>query len=216
MNRFFSTGRPLAGLFGLVLLVAALPAVAGEGLDRLNRFFDGLVSLRADFFQTLLDQNGEVIEKSEGVLLLERPGRFRLQYTHPYENLYVADGKKVWMYDPELKQVTVRDQAQALGNTPALLLSDTRPLKENFRVKELGITKDGIAWVQLRPRSHGKGGFDSIRIGLKGQWVRVMEMRDGLGQITELRFFRLERNPKIADKAFRFKAPAGVDVVGQP
>jgi outer membrane lipoprotein carrier protein len=216
MNRLFPRGRLLAGLLGLALLTAALPASAGEGLDRLNRFFDGLTSLRADFVQTLLDQNGEVIEKSEGVMLLERPGRFRLQYTHPYENLYVADGKKVWMYDPGLEQVTVRDEKEALGNTPALLLSSTRPLKENFRVKELKVTKDGIAWVQLRPRSEGEGGFESIRIGLEGRWVRVMEMRDGLGQITELRFFRLERNPKLAPKAFQFQPPAGVDVVGQP
>ena len=215
MNRLFYPGRLLIGLFSLVLLVTALPAAAGEGLDRLDRFFDGLTSLRADFSQTLLDQNGAVIEKSEGVLLLERPGRFRLQYTHPYENLYVADGKKVWMYDPGLEQVTVRNQEQALGNTPALLLSSTRPLKENFQVKELGVTKDGIAWVQLRPRSAAEGGFESIRMGLEGQWVRIMEMRDGLGQVTELRFFRLERNPKIAAKAFKFQPPAGVDVVGQ-
>ena len=211
MNRHLSSG-----LLALVLLSAALPASAGEGLDRLDRFFEGLTSLRADFVQTLADQNGEVIEKSEGVLLLERPGRFRLQYTHPYENLYVADGKKVWMYDPGLEQVTVRDQAEALDNTPALLLSDTRPLKDNFRIKELGVTKDGIAWVALRPRGEAEGGFESIRIGLEGQWVRVMEMRDGLGQTTQLRFFRLERNPKIAAKAFHFQPPAGVDVIGQP
>lgn len=195
-----------------LLLLGLGTAQAGEGRDQLDAFFDGLDALRADFFQTLLDEEDAVIEKSEGVLLVDRPGRFRLQYSSPYEQLYVADGERVWMYDKELDQVTVRGQEAALGNTPALLLSDPRPLEETFEVNELGVV-DGVAWVELLPKERQEGGFERIRMGLKGGAVRLMEMRDPLGQVTRLRFVRLERNPVLAAEAFVFEPPPGVDVI---
>lgn len=196
----------------LLLFLAGAAVQAGEGNDQLHAFFDDLKALRADFVQTLMDEQGEVMEKSEGIILVDRPGRFRLKYVSPYEQLYVADGERVWMYDKDLQQVTVREQGAALGNTPALLLSDPRPLEESFKVRELGVS-EGVAWVELVPRRQREGGFERIRMGLKDGWVRTMEMRDPLGQITRLSFLHLERNPVLADEAFVFEPPAGVDVI---
>jgi len=116
------------------------------------------------------------------------------------------------MYDQGLEQVTVRPQPAALGNTPALLLSDPRPIEETFKARELGVSQ-GVAWVELVPHQQREGGFERIRIGLKDDWVRVMEMRDPLGQITRLTFQHLERNPVLADEAFVFEPPEGVDVI---
>lgn len=196
----------------LLLLLAGFPARAGEGIEQLHAFFDDLEALRADFVQTLMDEDGSVVEKSEGIILVDRPGRFRLKYVAPYEQLYVADGDKVWMYDKDLEQVTVRPQQAALGSTPALLLSDPRPIGETFKTRELGVSQ-GVAWVELVPHQRREGGFERIRIGLKDGWVRTMEMRDPLGQITRLNFQHLERNPVLADEAFVFEPPEGVDVI---
>ncbi len=202
--------RILAAALGLTL---ALPALAGEGQARVERFFGDLKSMRAEFIQTLVDPRGDVLEESRGVLLLERPGRFRLEYRSPYEQLYVADGERLWMFDPDLEQVTVRPQGDALGSTPALLLSGTEPLEENFNVEELGF-HEGFQWLELTPRERDAT-FERIRLALEEDMVRAMEMVDSFGQMTRLFFETVERNPQIADRNFTFTPPPGVDVIGE-
>jgi chaperone LolA len=125
----------------------------------------------------------------------------------------VADGKRVWLYDKDLAQVTVKDQDAALGSTPALMLSSTEPLSKNFKVSEPG-ERDGLAWVELKPRDD-EGSFDSVHLGLADGALKVMEMVDNLGQRTRIEFFALERNGKIDAANFRFTPPQGVDVVGE-
>lgn len=201
-------------LFAVLLsvLLAAPGVWAAEGKASLDRFLRGLSTMRTPFVQTLLNAAGEPQERSEGVLLLSRPGRFRLEYHKPYEQLYVADGQRLWMYDKDLQQVTVREQREALGNTPALLLSGTEPLDDNFVIEDLGV-HEGIQWLELRPREE-QPNFEYVRLALEDDVLLAMEMSDGMGQTTRLHFVRIERNPDLSAASFRFTPPPGVDVVG--
>jgi len=201
------------GVLSLLLLAMAATVQAGEGEARLDRFLDGLHTMEAKFIQTLIDPRGELIEESHGTLWLSRPGRFRLHYSNPYEQLYVADGEKIWMYDKDLEQVTVKPQSDALGSTPAMLLSTTEPLQQNFAISELG-AHEGFQWLELKPLA-ADSNFDFVRLALEGDVLRAMEMVDGFGQTTRLYFESVVRNPQLAADKFQFEPPPGVDVIGE-
>ena len=186
---------------------------AGEGLQRLENYLNELTTIKAAFVQTLNNAAGELIEKSEGIMAVQRPGLFRLQYQNPYEQLYVADGKNIWFYDRDLEQVTVRPQSDALGSTPALLLSTVEPLETNFEVRELG-EHEGFFWLELNPKD-ADSNFDFVKLAMDGDILRAMEMVDGFGQSTRLYFDPMTRNPELAPDVFRFVPPAGVDVIGE-
>ncbi len=199
--------------FLVMLLAAANSWAANEGKKQLDSFLAKLTTLQSDFVQSLVDANGKVLDESEGVMHISRPGKFRLEYTSGSNNqLYVADGKKVWIYDRDLAQVTVKKQEEALGSTPALMLSSTAPIEKNFRIKELGF-HEGFQWLELKPLK-SEGSFEYVRLAMEGSTLRAMEMIDGFGQTTRLYFKTMQRNPKIADSLFKFTPPKGVDVVG--
>lgn len=200
---------------GVSALLIGLAGVvqAGQGEVKLEKFLNGLGTMEANFIQTLINPRGEMIEESRGTMRLSRPGRFRLQYTNPYEQLYVADGKSIWMYDKDLEQVTVKPQADTLGSTPAMLLSTTKPLKDSFSITELGV-HEGYQWLELKPRA-ADSNFDFVRLALEGDVLRAMEMVDGFGQTTRLYFETVKRNPSLDNATFQFTPPPGVDVIGE-
>lgn len=196
------------------LLLGLVGAVqAGQGEMKLDKFLNGLDTMEANFIQTLYNPRGELVEESRGTMSLSRPGRFRLQYKNPYEQLYVADGKRIWMYDKDLEQVTVKAQADTLGSTPAMLLSTTKPLQDSFSITELGV-HEGFQWLELKPRA-ADSNFDFVRLALEGNVLRAMEMVDGFGQTTRLYFETVKRNPSLDKATFKFSPPPGVDVIGE-
>lgn len=195
-----------------VLLCAAVSAVADTATQRLHAFFTDVHTLSADFDQTVLDPNHKQVQSAQGTLYLQRPGRFRWDYTTPYKQLLVGDGKKVWFYDTELEQVTVKNQDAALGGSPAMLLSGDRPLEQSFKVTERG-TQDGLDWVELSPKAKDTE-FSSVRLGFRSSALEAMELTDGFGQTTHLRFTHERRNPLLKNDLFKFVPPDGVDVVG--
>lgn len=213
----FSLYRQYRSVLSVLFLVlfSSLPLpvwAAGQGEAALERFFKGLSTMEARFVQTLLDKDQSILEESDGLLWVSRPGRFRLEYYKPYEQEYVADGRKVWVYDKDLEQITVRDQAEMLGSTPAMLLSGTEPVQKKFILIELG-HHEGFDWLELRPRKR-ESNFEAIRLALEKDVVRAMEMHDALGQTTRLYFHEVRRNPDIPAKRFSFTPPKGVDVIG--
>ncbi|MDH5785947.1 MAG: outer membrane lipoprotein chaperone LolA [Chromatiales bacterium] len=187
---------------------------AGEGQQRLERFLNGLTTIKAGFVQTLNNASGELIEKSEGIMAVQRPGMFRLEYQNPYEQMYVADGENIWFYDRDLEQVTVKPQSEALGSTPAMLLSTTEPLENNFTISEKG-KHEGFFWLELKPKDPDSN-FDLVTLAMDGDILRAMEMVDGFAQTTRLYFEPMVRNPKLASDIFDFTPPPGVDVIGEP
>jgi len=200
-------------MFVAMLLASANSWAAHEGKRALDGFLSRLHSLQSDFVQSLVDANGKVLDESEGVLQIVRPGKFRLEYKSGSNNqLYVADGKRIWIYDRDLAQVTVRKQDGSLGSTPALMLSSTAPIEKNFRIRELGF-HEGFQWLELKPLK-SEGSFEYVRIAMEGKELRAMEMVDGFGQTTRLFFKTTKRNPKLDASLFKFTPPKGVDVVG--
>jgi outer membrane lipoprotein carrier protein len=203
-------------LYGLMLgaLISLLPppATAGPGLERLDSFFGGLRGLDTGFEQTVSDSAHKQAQPTRGTLQILRPGRFRWAYEAPYEQLIVTNGARLWVYDPDLAQVTVSTLDASMGNTPALLLSTEQPLDELFQITELPPQND-IAWVQLDPRQEDSN-FTRIRLAFDRETLHAMEIVDGFGQTMTIRFIGLRRNPALGPAGFEFIPPAGVDVLG--
>lgn len=189
------------------MLLLALPAF-GQGVDALKEYYSSVQSLRGDFLQTTKSDSGEVIETSSGKLAIQRPDRFRWSYAEPFEQEIVADGSKLWVYDVDLEQVTVRPLSEVLGVGPALLLSgDYEALEQNFTING---GKDG--WLTLVPK-RDDWDFQSIRMRMQQGVPQVIEVESGLGQSTRLELSGLERNVKLDAAQFKFTPPPGVDVI---
>jgi outer membrane lipoprotein carrier protein len=197
-------------LVGLLLLPA--PASAA-GVERFQAYLRSTQTASADFEQQVFDRERKLVQRSKGSFTLQRPGRFRWSYAQPYAQLIVGDGKRVWIYDEDLNQVTVRAMARALGSTPAALLAGAADVERAFELTDAG-QRDGLEWVEAKPRER-EAGFERIRLGLGTAGVQAMELTDHFGQITLLRFSNIARNPKVDPDAFRFVPPKGADVLGE-
>ena len=204
---------PIRIVLFAVLLLSAGSVPAGEAMDRLQRFTDDLESFQAGFVQTLYDEDNRPVRESQGVTWLQRPGLFRWAYRKPYEQTIVADGERLWIYDVDLEQVTVKKMERALATAPIMLLTGREPLSEQFEIRELGERED-LYWVELRPKVRDTD-FRRIFLGLDERTLRVMELRDRFDQATQIRFHHVEMNPDIDRSRFEFTPPAGVDVIGE-
>ncbi|GHU19393.1 outer-membrane lipoprotein carrier protein [Betaproteobacteria bacterium] len=195
-----------------VSLLLAQPAEAGA-IDKLFRFLETTQTLRADFAQIVVAKNGRRPQQSSGVMMISRPGKFLWQITAPYNQLLIGDGERVWMYDPDLRQVTVQKLDAALGSTPAALLIGGDTLEKNFSLSEQG-EREGLEWLEALPQSPDSG-FEKLQLGFDGENLKAMELYDNFGQTTSLVFSNLQRNPALPAALFSFVPPAGVDVIGE-
>jgi outer membrane lipoprotein carrier protein len=197
----------------LVVLALLLPLVAhADPIVRLRAFYQSTPAMKAQFKQTVIDRNGHKLQEVTGVMQLQRPGKFRWDYKTPYVQLIVGDGHKVWMYDPDLDQVTVRTLDKTLGTSPAALLAGNLDVEKIFVLKDVGKQSD-LEWVQATPKDKDSG-FDHVLLGFRGDQLAEMELHDNFSQTTVIEFSALERNPKLSAKAFQFVPPPGADVVG--
>jgi len=198
----------------LTVALACLPLLAHAGaVDQLHDFLKSTRTLKAEFAQAVMAKNGRKPQQSSGVLAISRPGKLRWEIQKPYPQLVVGDGEKIWIHDPELQQVTVRKAGQAIGGSPAALLSGSNELEKNFTLKEAG-EADGLTWVEATPKATDSG-FEKVRLGFAGSDLKAMELQDSFGQTTLIRFSKIERNPALPAATFKFVPPAGVDVVGE-
>ncbi|HET7200044.1 MAG TPA: outer membrane lipoprotein chaperone LolA [Burkholderiales bacterium] len=197
----------LGAILGLVPAV-----VQASSLERFSEFITGTLTARGEFEQKIFDHDRKLLQESRGVLAFSRPGKFRWTYVKPYAQLIVGDGSKIWIYDEDLKQVTVKKLDQALGSTPAALLAGNNEAMRAFKLSDEG-TRDGFEWVEALPRDK-EGNFEKIRMGFGSSGLRVMELVDNFGQTTVLKFNSLERNPRLDPGLFRFAPPKGADVIG--
>lgn len=204
------TARIGAGLFAFAL--SASPAFAAAR-DDLNAFTKGLKGLNATFTQQVFNEQGRLKESSSGRLALSAPRLFRWEYIKPYPQLIVADGRKVWVYDPDLQQATVKPQGPEEQNSPLAALIDPTKLDAQFVVKEAG-TSEGMSWLTLAPRTD-EAGFRTARLGLAKGELAKMVIVDSLGQRTEIRFSGWKRNPAFARGTFTYTPGKGVDVIGE-
>lgn len=194
----------------LSLCLLSGQALAG-GVDALKSFIGDTRTAKASFVQTVIDQNGKTRQKSEGTLTFSRPGKFRWVYQKPYEQLIVGDGSKLWIYDADLEQVTVRKLGDALGSSPAALLAGSNDIEKHFNLKDAG-SSDGMEWLEARPKDK-ETTFEAIRMGFAGNTLAAMELKDSFGQTTLLKFTGMEKNPVVNAGEFKFAPPKGADVI---
>ncbi len=188
-------------------------ALAATSLEQMREFSRSARSARGEFTQRTLKSNGQVAEASSGLFAFARPGKFRWEVKRPFEQLMVADGEKVFFFDKDLNQVTVRKMGDALGATPAAILFGSADLDQSFVLKDQG-ERDGLSWLEARPKSR-EAGFESIGIGLREGLPVGMEVRDAFGRLTLFTFGKIERNAAIDAQEFRFVTPKGAEVVQQ-
>jgi len=191
------------------LLLSALSFTAAAN-DELQRYFHALKSFQADFKQQVKNSQLGSVNEASGKLYILRPGKFRWNYQQPYEQQIVSDGKKVWIYDADLEQVTVKQVNASLSQTPAMLLSDDHPIEDSFDVTQF-MGEDKLVWFELIPKGKDTS-FTSIRMGFASEKLAQMVLEDNLGQITELRFSNSQRNLSLKTTLFDFTPPKGVDV----
>lgn len=199
-----------------LLLVGQLAQGADEDAGRryVDNFVADVVTFQGNFEQALLDPDGQVIDKTTGTLEIQRPGQFRWSYIEPYEQWLVADGLNVWSYDVDLAQVTVKPQASALANTPALLLGGTSDALEQFTYEESYVEAD-TTWVRLTPKNT-ESGFERVELGFNDGTLRRMVFFDNLEQTTLVDLSEVSVNLPIDADRFSFVVPEDVDVVGVP
>jgi len=195
--------------------LAAIPAsAAASSLERFSEFISTTLTAKADFEQKVFDRNRKLMQESRGTLAFSRPGKFRWIYVKPYAQQIVGDGARVWVYDQDLNQVTVKKLDQALGSTPAALLAgNNNEVVRAFRLADQG-EKDGLEWLEAQPRDK-EGSFEKVRMGFGFSGPEVMELIDNFGQTTVLKFTSFQRNPKLDPSLFRFVPPKGADVIGE-
>jgi outer membrane lipoprotein carrier protein len=195
-----------------IALLASTQALAG-GREQLASFTKNLKGLDGRFEQRVYDPNGRQTELASGSVRLSAPRQFRWEYLPPAAQLIVADGDHVWIYDPDLEQVTVRNQSSEEQASPLAVLIDPVELDRQFNVVEAG-KSDGLEWLELLPKKPDEAPFLKARLGFGPQGLARMELNDALGQRTVLAFSAWSRNPAFAKDLFRFVPPPGVDVVG--
>jgi outer membrane lipoprotein carrier protein len=206
--------RFAASTLVLFLGLACGALAAASPASDVEKYMAGLSAWSADFQQTIDDGNGKVVRSAAGKFYLQRPGKFRWDYSQPSEQLVLADGKQIWFYDKDLAQANVRDMDTTLASTPAALLSGGGSVSSQFDIKALPAS-GGLQWFQLIPKHPGTD-FQLVRIGFdKDGELASMFLADKLNQITQLTFTHPTRNPKFAPDLFSFSPPPGVDVIGR-
>jgi len=203
-------------LKSIVLAAAALlganVAAADTARSRMEAFSKDLKSVTATFSQSVTDANGDKGDTSHGTLALQAPRQFRWETKQPYEQTIVADGQRVWVYEPDLQQVSVRSQSGEEAHSPLTVLTDLGQLDSQFTTSESG-ERDGLAWLKLVSKAK-EPEFEYAELGFSAKTLDRMVFKDQLGNTTEIRFEAWKRNPSIPADAFKFTPPKGVDVIG--
>jgi len=195
-----------------IVLLCGISVARADAVDTLREFVRDVKSGRSAFTQTVTASDGARKKTSSGQFEFLRPGRFRFNYTKPFEQLIVADGVKVWIYDADLNQASSRKLSQALGATPAALLAGSS-LDADF-VLSAQPARDGLEWARATPRLKD-GAFQSMTVGFKGRELAAVEIVDSFGQRSVLQFSRFEANVALDADRFRYTPPAGADVIEQ-
>jgi outer membrane lipoprotein carrier protein len=199
----------------LLVLLLQLPclAVQAASTEALKEFLQQTTTGKAHFAQIIVDKNLKQLQQATGTMQFARPGRFRWEYDKPYEQTIVGDGSRLWIYDKDLNQVTVRKLDQALGGSPAALLAGSNEIDKIYNLTNLG-NQEGLDWLEAVPKSK-ENAFERIRLGFKQGNLESMELRDQFGQVTVIKFSVIERNPNLPPAVFRFTPPKGADVISE-
>ncbi len=197
----------------LLLAFVFSPLAMANGLDAFLAFNSSTKTATADFEQQAFDRAGKAVDHSSGRFAFARPDRFRWAYEKPHQQVLVADGTRLWIYDPDLQQVTVKRIDRAISSTPAALLAGKDDITKLFTLRDAG-TRDGLEWVEATPKAKDTG-FERVRLGMQAKSLAAMELFDQLGGHTLLRFSNMKSNVTLPPDTFRFTPPKGADVIDE-
>lgn len=204
--------KMMAALAASSLLVSL--SVQATALDQFKTFAAGTRAAKGEFTQKqvkMVDGASKTSNSASGTFVFSRPGKFIWSYTKPYEQVLQADGEKLYIYDKDLNQVTVKKLGDALGSSPAAILFGSNDLDKNFTLSEAG-TRDGMEWLKAVPKTKDSS-FEQILIGLRNGQPEAMELKDNFGATSVLAFQKFEKNPALNAGSFKFVMPKGADVI---
>jgi outer membrane lipoprotein carrier protein len=201
-------------LIAALLIVNSSFAFAEDvPVKQLKAFLSSAKSITANFKQVLINEAGDPLQTSYGNFYLQRPGKFRWDYTKPFQQQIISTAGKVTFYDTDLEQVTIKKLDESVGSTPALLLSGDIPLEDNYTIEQQG-TEGSMVWVKLLPKNQDSS-FKYVLIGLEKGILSGMQLNDNFGQLTRIYFSNLKLNQTVDTDLFEFTAPKGVDVFSE-
>jgi len=197
-----------------LLFLSGNASAADAARARLDAFSKDLRAISGSFEQTVADANAGKTKTSRGTLALKAPRQFRWETTTPFKQTIIAYGDKVWVYDPDLEQVSVRAQGTEEAHSPLTVLTDLSQLDHDFTASEQG-EHDGLTWLRLKSKDK-EPQFEYADLGFDAGGLTRMTFKDTLGNSTEIHFSGWQRNAKLAGDTFKFTPPKGVDVIGDP
>ncbi len=195
----------------LALLLFFSTQTQAGGIDALRAFIAGTKTAQAQFSQTVYDKHHAVRQQSGGTMSFSRPGKFRWVYQAPFAQIIVGDGHKIYLYDEDLAQVTIKRMDNAIGSSPAALLAGDNAIEKYYTFKDTG-THDGLAWLTATPKDSNSS-YRQIDMGFDHSQLVRLNIQDNFGSTTELVLSHLKRNPTLPASDFQFTPPPGVDVV---
>lgn len=182
--------------------------------DALSQLLKNIQTMQASFNQSIVDKKAKQIQHSSGLMSIQRPGKFRWEVKKPVAQIIVTNGSKVWIYDPDLEQVTIRALSKEVGQSPAMLLSNTNIALEKDYVVAKEADASSLNWFSLTPKNKNSV-FAMIRLGFNSGQIREMVLQDQLGHTTSIEFFNIKLNPSLASSLFAFQIPRHVDVIDE-
>lgn len=199
----------------LSLFIFTTLAQAASPSEDLITLLNGVRSMKANFTQTVLDNHGKATSKSYGIMAMQRPGKFRWDVVKPVPQLVIANETKLWIYDPDLEQLTIRSLQKAAGESPALLLShDNTSLEKNFSVESIQRDAPKWSWFALTPKQKDNM-FESVQMGFANKQIQEMRLKDNLGHTTVIQFQNIKTNLALSAGLFSFKPSAKIDVIDE-
>jgi len=205
-----------SSIFFLIFIIfGADNTYAGAAREALTAFSKDLQGLQGQFSQQVLDTQGQIKESTSGHLALAVPNRLRWEYTAPHVQLILADGRKVWIYEPDLEQVTVRDQEGEELSSPLLALLDLPLLERQYDVSEEAAAREGLYWLSLNPKQDAEANFHYAEMGFVDNQLARLRITDALGQDTVIHFSNWQKNPVFTADTFRFIPDDNTDVIGE-
>ena len=197
----------------LTLLISVSSQAQPNNTEVLVQTFANIKTFQAGFIQTLYDANKKLIQKSKGLVYIQKPSKFRWDYRKPFQQLILSNSKDLWIYDVEMEQATVKPVDDVLDSAPAVLLGSNKPINQTFNLTDRG-TREGLAWVELQPKEK-ESDFNRIIVGLDKGKVKIMELSDNFGQTTQIQFNQVKTNMDLKPSLFDFIPPKGVDIIGR-
>lgn len=200
--------------FLLVLFLLQINSVFAEDIaDPLKNFLSDFNSLESNFIQQLINENGDVLEKTEGVLRLQQPGKFNWSYETPYAQKIISNGDVIWIFDEDLDQLTIKKIGDSLDETPAGIILGNNDISEHFVQLNMGVI-EGYNWIDLTPKNH-EAQYSNVRIGFNNAQLGMMIIQDSLGQTTRIDFIDVKKNANFSPDVFEFEVPDDVDIIDE-